>query len=232
MKALHIFDAKFYNGQCWRLVEAQHIVSTLKLVDSLDEQSRLEELLDGTKPDISFECSGLHYLLYTPFRYNAPYPKGSRFRLAGISKGVFYASEDVQTALVETAFYRKTVFDESPATSLPKNPSEFTAFCVSVATDKALDLTVEPLNVDEALWMHLEDYGACQNLALEARDLGVDLIRYKSVRNNGGINLAVLNCSAFSCVKPVLLQSWKIKFTKNSVQALCEMPFMRLEFIV
>ena len=30
----------------WRVVEAQHIVSTLKLVDSLEEQRILEELID------------------------------------------------------------------------------------------------------------------------------------------------------------------------------------------
>ncbi len=35
-------------GACWRLVEAQHRVSTMKLVDTLDEQQHLEEELERT----------------------------------------------------------------------------------------------------------------------------------------------------------------------------------------
>ena len=56
-------------GRCWRLVEAQHIVSTLKLVDSADEQDVLDAMIDGTKPPVPPECRHLDYLLYTPFRY-------------------------------------------------------------------------------------------------------------------------------------------------------------------
>ena len=38
-------------GACWRLVEAQHWVSTLPLVDTLEEQARLEQILEDTKPN-------------------------------------------------------------------------------------------------------------------------------------------------------------------------------------
>ena len=34
-----------FHGRCWRVVEAQHVVSTYLLVDTLDEQDRLEQLL-------------------------------------------------------------------------------------------------------------------------------------------------------------------------------------------
>src|SRR5712664_3799874 len=34
----------------WRVVEAQHQLSTRQLVDSADEQIVLEELIDGVKP--------------------------------------------------------------------------------------------------------------------------------------------------------------------------------------
>ena len=60
-------------GRCWRVVEAQHVVSTLKLVDTLAEQALLEDLLEETKPPVPPECRHLHYLLATPFRYGAPY---------------------------------------------------------------------------------------------------------------------------------------------------------------
>ena len=58
-----------YKGEVWRLVEAQHRVSTLKLTDSLDEQALLEKILDQTKPPLPPECEGLDYLLAACRRY-------------------------------------------------------------------------------------------------------------------------------------------------------------------
>jgi len=63
--------------QPWRAVEAQHQLSTRKLVDSAEEQTLLEELIDGAKPPETFGGK-FHYLLSTPFRY-PPLPHGSRF---------------------------------------------------------------------------------------------------------------------------------------------------------
>ena len=59
-------EARAYQGTCWRLVEAQHIVSTLKLTDSLEEQDLLERLLEESKPLIPAECQHLDYLLGDP----------------------------------------------------------------------------------------------------------------------------------------------------------------------
>jgi hypothetical protein len=85
-------------------VEAQHQISTLKIVDTLEEQALLETLLEESKPVLPPECKGLDYLLATPFRYGAIYPHGSRFRRAGRTLGVYYASEAVETAISEMAF--------------------------------------------------------------------------------------------------------------------------------
>ena len=41
-------ELRDYAGGCWRLVESQYIVSTLKLVDSLAEQTVLEELVEAS----------------------------------------------------------------------------------------------------------------------------------------------------------------------------------------
>ena len=61
----------------WRVVEAQHQVSTRKLVDSVDEQILLEDLIERVKP--ADQTRGRwHYLLATPFRY-PPLRHGSRF---------------------------------------------------------------------------------------------------------------------------------------------------------
>jgi hypothetical protein len=112
-------DARASNGTCWRMVEAQHHVSTLKLVDSVDGQELLEDLIEVSKPPLPPECRDLHYLLSTPFRYGAVYPNGSRFRRAGMTEGVFYASESSHTAVAEIAFYRLLFFAESPDTPWP-----------------------------------------------------------------------------------------------------------------
>ena len=53
----------------WRVVEAQHVNSTRKLVDRDDEQELLEALIDGAKrpAPAGDRFTGLHYLLSTPF---------------------------------------------------------------------------------------------------------------------------------------------------------------------
>ena len=134
-------SARPLSGICWRVVEAQHHVSTLKLVDTLDEQQQLEALIEDTKPPVPPECRHLHYLLSTPFRYGPAYPTGSRFRRAGISEGVFYAAEAPETAVAEMTFHRLLFFAESPDTPWPTNPAEYTAFAAEYRSKKAIDLT-------------------------------------------------------------------------------------------
>src|SRR5262249_1135787 len=146
------------SGTCWRTVEAQHFVSTMKIVDTLEEQSLLETLLEQTKPPVPPECRQLHYLLSTPFRYGAQYPSGSRFRRAGFTPGVFYGSAAASTSVAEVAFHRLLFFADSPATPWPTNAGEYTVFSVRFRTAAGLDLTVPPLSVDEARWTDRTDY--------------------------------------------------------------------------
>lgn len=217
-------------GACWRIVEGQHRVSTLPLVDTLAEQRRLEELIEATKPTLPVECQDLHYLLSTPFRYR-PYPTGSRFRGAGLTPGVFYASARPETAVAEAAFYRLLFFAESPATPWPANASEHTAFSVRYGSAKAIDLTRPPFNRQRKRWMHPTDYGPCQQLAGEAREAGVEIIRFASVRDPlHGLNAALLTCRAFRGREPLARQSWRIRLGPAGVQALCEFPPASLEF--
>lgn len=188
-----------FEGPCWRLVEAQHRVSTLKLTDSLAEQALLEELIEDTKPAVPSECRHLDFLLATPFRYGAVYPAGSRFRRAGRTPGVYYAAEAPATAVAEMAFYRLLFFAESPATPWPSGAAEYTAFSAGIATDRLLDLAAEPLSRDTAIWTDPLDYAGCQAFADTARAADAEVIRYRSVRDPaGGFNLAVLTCRAFA----------------------------------
>ena len=109
----------------------------MALVDTIDEQQILEQLLDASKPPIPPDCRQFHYLLATPFRYGAAYPAGSRFRRAGLTPGVFYASQTVATAVAEMAFRRLLFYAESPQTPWPANASEYTAFAVRFRTGRA-----------------------------------------------------------------------------------------------
>lgn len=212
-------------------MEAQHRVSTLKLVDTLSEQAVLEDLLEKTKPPVPPECRHLHYLLATPFRYGAPYPKGSRFRRAGFTPGVYYASEKVETAVAEIAFHRLLFFAESPALPWPANALEFTAFSVRYATGRGLDLTKPPLSDDRATWTDAADYEPCQTLAEAARTAGLQAIRTESVRDLAArANIALLTCLAFAADAPSGRQSWRLSLSAAGLRALCEFPETRLEF--
>ena len=65
----------------------------MALVDSVAEQAVLERLVEASKPPVPREVArlGLHWLLFTPFRY-APPPGGSRFRGPN-DTGVFYGAD-------------------------------------------------------------------------------------------------------------------------------------------
>jgi hypothetical protein len=216
--------------RCWRVVEAQSQVSTMKLTDTLDEQAALERILDETKAKVPEECEHLHYLLFTPFRY-IPYPFNSRFRRAGSADGVFYASEANETALAEAAFYRLLFFAESPDTPWPANPGEYTAFAADIATARALDLTRPPLDRDGAQWTHLTDYTACLDLADVARAVALEAIRYRSVRDpEGRANLALLTCRAFAGNDIADRKTWHLHFSNSGIRATCEAPAVAIAF--
>lgn len=224
-------EARPYAGTAWRIVEAQHYVSTMKLVDSIAEQDLLEGLLETTKPPIPPECAGLDFLLATPFRYGAVYPHGSRFRRAGRTLGVFYAAEAPETAIAEIAFYRLLLHCESPALPFPSNPAEFTSFSVAVQTAASIDLNIAPFVASRAVWTAPTDYGECQTLADHARNASVELIRYQSVRDpRAGANLALLSCSAFGAPKPLDRQTWRIRIAETGVQARREFPNLAMDF--
>jgi hypothetical protein len=224
-------EAHVLSGRCWRAVEAQHIVSTLKLVDTLADQALLERLLEEAKPPVPAECRHLHYLLSTPFRYGAPYPRGSRFRRAGLTPGVFYASQTVATAVAEMAFARLLFFAESPGTPWPVNASEHTVFSLRFRTSMGLDLTAAPFNRNSEEWTHPTDYTACHALVDAARSAGVQALRYTSARDPGaGRNLALLTCAAFSSLAPIDRQTWRLQLDSARVRADLRLPTQRLAF--
>jgi hypothetical protein len=222
-------SARRLSGRCWRAVEAQHVVSTMALVDTLEEQALLEQLLDESKPLVPPQCRHLHYLLFTPFRYAALYPAGSRFRRPGLTAGVFYASQQDATAVAELAFRRLLFFAESPATPWPENAAEYTVFAVTFSARKGLDLTRAPLDRDAARWTDPIDYASCHALADAAREAGIQLLRYQSARA-GGLNVALLSCTAFAATAPLERHVWRVHFGSMGVRAIGDLPGQRLAF--
>jgi hypothetical protein len=222
-------EVRRISGRCWRVVEAQHVVSTMALVDTLDEQALLEQVLDASKPAVPDDCRHHHYLLFTPFRYGALHPQGSRFRRAGLTPGVFYASLQTATAVAEMAFWRLLFYAESPATPWPANAGEYTAFAVRFTARKGLDLTRPPLNRDAAKWLDPVDYTHCQALAESARPAGVQAIRYQSARAPG-LNVALFTCAAFATRQPEQTRRWRIHLSAAGARAIGESADERLAF--
>lgn len=223
-------EAKQWEGPAWRLVEAQNIISTRKLVASVGEQNILDEILDESKPKVPEACRHLDFLLFTPFRYR-PYPHGSRFRPAGMTNGVFYAALEYETAVAEMAYYRMKFYQDSPGLVAPENAPEYTAFQVDVRTPFALDLTEGPFVQFEEYWTRDKDYGPCQALAETAREAGVEVILSRSVRDpKGRKNVNVLSCAAFAKPNPVQMQTWRILADNVSATAYCQSPNSVLEF--
>jgi hypothetical protein len=218
-------------GRCWRVVEAQNQISTTKLTDTAAEQHALELLIEETKPPVPPECRHLNFLLSTPFRYGAPYPRGSRFRRPGRTLGVFYGSEDSHTAIAELCFHRLLFFSESPDTKWPGNAGEYTAFAVDYSAPRSIDLTRAPFDSRSAIWTHVTRYDECQALAELARSAGVEIIKYSSVRDpSHRLNIAILSCRVFPSAEPTSRQTWRILLGKNGARALCEMPQATMDF--
>jgi hypothetical protein len=197
----------------WRAVEAQHVVATRPLVDSLAEQEVLESVLEASKPRVPLQCTGFDYLLYTPFRYPPP-SRGSRFRSYD-DPGVWYGAEAVRTSCAELGYWRwRFVKDSHGLTRL--DGVSHTVF-QAVARGKSVDLRKEPFVRDESMWGNPEDYGACHTLARTARTAEIQIIRYASVRDpeHRGCG-AILDCRAFSGTGGVRQrQSWFLTVDKQ-----------------
>ncbi|MBM3522901.1 MAG: RES domain-containing protein [Alphaproteobacteria bacterium] len=217
-------EARDYRGSVWRVVEAQHRISTMRITETLDEQALVEALIEETKPEILEAMRGLHFLLATPFRYR-PHPYGSRFRRAGQREGVFYAAEHVETALAEIAFYRFLLRRDSPDAVPPRHAIELTVFSVVCATSRSVDLTMPPLVADRGRWTSPSDYQACHALADEARKVEIDMIRYESVRDRRDrANIAILSPGAFAERGPQSWESWSMLPDATTIRLWREFP--------
>ena len=220
----------------WRVVEAQHQVSTRKLVDSTEEQILLEEMIDSVKPpDIT--KGRIHYLLFTPFRY-PPLPHGSRFG-GRHERGIWYGSVELRGAFAEVAYYR-LLFLEASRGDIGTVTTALTAFTATMRTLRGVDLTKAPFDKYRSRIASPVRYDATQPLGADMRAAGVEAFRYPSARDSeGGINIAAFVPSVFGKAKPKLLETWhcaasreRVDLTQGDYFVRRRFMFLRAQFLV
>jgi hypothetical protein len=205
-------------GRAFRVVEAQHVVSTRKLVDSLEEQEILEDLIETGKPPVPDgpEFEGLHYLLATPFRY-PPLRHGSRFGTRA-ERSLWYGSGRPRTVFAESAYYR-LLFLEGTTADLGTVAVELSLFSVRLRTSRGVDLTRPPFDEHRDVIASPVSYDATQRLGAEMRADGIEALRYPSARDlRGGPNLALLTPAAFAEKAPTTPESWHCTATRDLVE--------------
>lgn len=199
----------------WRAVEAQHQLSTRKLVDSAEEQELLEELIDGVKPP-DLTGGRLHYLLFTPFRY-PPLPHGSRFG-GRRERGIWYGSMNHRAAFAEVAYYR-LLFLEGTKASLGTVETALTAFTASVRTEHGIDLVAPPFDAHRRAIASPTSYASSQALGSAMRAADVEAFKYPSARDiEGGVNVGVFAPAAFGNAKPRSLETWHCFASRELVE--------------
>ena len=200
----------------WRAVEAQHQLSTRKLVDSREEQELLEILIDRVKPPAVEGAASQHYLLTTPFRY-PPLRHGSRFGTRR-ERGIWYGSETHETMFAEVAYYRLRFLSRSSA-EVGTVTTQLTAFRVNAKSARGIDLVAKPFAAHRATIASPSSYGETQALGGAMRAAGVELIRYPSARDaGGGANVAAFTPKVFGRSKPRDQETWHCLATREVVE--------------
>jgi hypothetical protein len=221
-------EAFAWRDTVWRIVETQHIASTMKLVDSFDEQEALEILLEQSKPQVPYLAKNLDYLLFTPFRYS-PKRGGSRFR-SEIDPGVFYGAQSIRTAGAELGFWRwKFLKDSIGLESI--GPVAQTVFSC-MPSSLAIDLRQTPFSKGGAIWESADQYLGAQDMGRVARKAGVQSILYRSVRDQeDSWCVAILDPTVFNEIQAqVDPHAWFLSVTQETVLLKSSQHFYEYQF--
>lgn len=210
-------------AQTWRMVEDQNRSSTRKLVDTEKEHEILEQMIEEDKPYIKFyndeyAFKGLHYLLFTPFRY-PPLKEGTRFGVK-TERNLFYSSLELETAMYEKAFYRLS-FLQSSEGNIGGKTIHMTAFKVNISTQNGIDLTKPPFKQYRDKIASATSYQDSQMLGRLMRTDKVEaFITYSARQPDNGKNLNLFSPKAFGQNKALekTFQIFNCYSTKNTVE--------------
>lgn len=194
--------------KAWRVVEAQHISSSLKLTRTPADHDLLENLLEtqAKPPRTDLHTSGeMHWLLHTPFRYRSHSRFATRFE-----RNLWYGAAEPRTAFAEIAYYRFRFLAETAA-SLDPLSSQLTAFQVSTRTARGIDLSRPPFDQFSDDISSPSSYQATQSLGTAMREAGVELVVYPSARDiRGSVNIGLFTPKAFAKKSPLHEQTWSM----------------------
>jgi hypothetical protein len=201
----------------WRVVEAQHKISTRRLVDTQEEQTILEEIVDEVKPPLPSgdEFKGLHFLLFTPFRH-PPLLRGTRFGSSS-ERSIFYSAEEVETSLAEKSYYQ-LLFLQGTKADLKNMVCDWSAFTVDISTGQSVDLTSDHFAEFRSELRSPTSYEATQKLGTAMRSAGVVAFKFGSSRCPKGGTAIGLFKPAFSRSAPGELHTWKCVVTADGCE--------------
>ena len=202
-------------GSLYRLAESQEQIATRRYVDSLQEQSVLEELLESSKP-VYIDYPHLDYLLRSPFRY-PPLEHGSRFGRPH-EMSLFYGAENISTTLAEVAYYRFRFFQDMSAHPKSLLSSEHTIFSVNYDTNLGVKLQNRPFSQYSQQLRDPVDYSKTQRLGTDMRNAGVQSFQYESARDTErGICIGLFSPEPFVNSKPTEQTTWLCEVNSNAV---------------
>ena len=205
-----------YVAKVWRMVETQETAATLNVVDSMEEQSLLEDLLDQIKPPCRDGTQGMHFLFKTAFRY-PPLKHGSRFGNRSMPS-FFYASESIKTVLAETAYYRFVFLNDMQTPYDNPIDSEHSLFNASIKTNKCLDLCAKKYITIQDRLLDTQNYTYCHAVGQWAvSQKAAEVIRYYSARHSGHTNVAIAEPNSIISKTPNSLQSWLCRTTNDKI---------------
>lgn len=162
----------------WRVVEAQHLLSSRDIVDTAQEHDILEHLIEESKPAIKTDKN---YLIFTPFRY-PPLKFGSRFGHV-FEPSLWYGSLEVETAFAEVAYYRGLFINSSEA-DLDYVELLLTAFQTTLKTDNGINLSSPPFHDYTYQLSDPNSYEHSQAIGTAMRAANVEAFVYHSARTN------------------------------------------------
>lgn len=206
------------HGTLYRLVEGQEQIATRNVVDTLEEQSLLEDLLDTSKPPYKLDDPQLHYLLKSPFRY-PPLLWGSRFGRT-YEPSLFYGACSAEVTLSESAYYRFVYWYsiDEPAEVKQTFKSQHTMFTVGYTADQGLKLHESPFDQHLKALTDPVNYQISQKLGSDMRSNGIQAFEYASARDkNHGTCVALFGPESFKEPQPANLESWLCDITETHV---------------
>lgn len=216
--------------QPWRVVEAQHILSSRDLVDTTDEHDILEALLEESKPSVN---KAKHYLIFTPFRY-PPLKYGSRFGRV-FEPSLWYGSMELETAFAEVAYYQLQ-FQNSTDADLDYIDISLTAFNATISTEQGVDLTAAPFSQYAEHISSKNTYEYSQQLGTSMRESDVSAFIFFSARSqHSSKNVAAFTPDVFCSKKNQYVhdqQTWAciankqvVEFTRMGISAKSRFSF-------